>query len=719
MNTQQPPKEPQQQPPKDWRATSEETRATVEEAQRQLAKATELLNPEFNAELGIMRKMLGIGRRVIVPPDQIHAVRGYGITTYQKLPKDTAIFGKGDDGSVYWLNGLTQVIVLATKSFQVPLVNISALDSNRVSFNIDAYAIASLNPDSAAKAAEKIGGDPQGLVRLVTEVTSSELINAAAKMKLEEILEDRSKLVNSATAPIVQALTDLGYNLDVLRITKIRGEAVNLWEKRALAEVSYAATVKTNEAQVAEAENIAQRDEREAEIKATKEQKVAAESRSSRQAIAVGDHEFDLNQVGRDRKKAEEDNQLALRNAELAQEVAMVAVTNEAAKREVQMRRNADIRKEEQQLNANIALAAQQADDNKAQLAQQNSLQRDADRAQADADRHAQEEQAAANLRQKIKEVDANTEATAREISATAEATAVRIQATADAERTRTLATAEADAAAQEAKATASRADAEIKQANATRAKTAAEGLAQAEVAERNAEVAIKEADANRARGLADADVTRARAAAEAEGAHLMRQVEIDAQAALAEVYAASPVLVDLEKIRLQHAHEQNIAQLRLNAQIAMMQALAPQLNVNAKLIGNGTQMGSLLSQILTLSAGYEVLSEEVPVVNGLFRPNGDVNVGSIMRGTSDLLGGVLKDVNPRMFGALTLSSLVDRIIPVVEGEGDLQSFLIGLKEDASFNMVGNIPIAQLLGRAFTSMQTEKEQPSEGEVAQA
>ena len=58
----------------------------------------------------------------------------------------------------------------------------------------------------------------------------------------------------------------------------------------------------------------------------------------------------------------------------------------------------------------------------------------------------------------------------------------------------------------------------------------------------------------------------------------------------------------------------------------------------------------------------------------------------------------VLADVNPRMFSSLKVADLVERLEPVVAGREDLSSALNGIKEDASFRMVGDIPIKSLLG---------------------
>ena len=702
--------------PPTWQETGESTLATVQEAQRQLAKATELLNPNFNPNLSIMRKMLGVGRRVIVSPDQIHAVRGNGPTVYMDLPKQTTIFGFGDAGSVYWYNSLTKVIVLVTKSFQVPIINIGAMDYERVSFAIDAYAIAALDPNAAVKAAEKIGDDPQGLVTLVREVTSSELLNAAAKMRLEEILEDRSRLVEAATDPIVKALTDLGYNLDVLRITGIRGEAVSRWQTRALAEVSKEATIKTNVAQLAETDDIAKREQREAEIEAGKQRIVAEKDRNAREAIAIGEHDFKLEEYNRDLQAAERANQISLQKVNLGQQVELAEVEKQAALQREQMEREAELRGEQQKRLATIALAEQQAADDKAKLAQINSLAREGERAEADAQRLAREERAHAERAREV-----------RQIEAEAEAQALKIQALAVAEQARTHATGQADAAEQEAKAATSRASARIKDAEATRAQTAAQGLAEAEVSSRKAEVALKQAEAEKAQGLARAEVAARDAEVAADRERQLRQVEIDAQATLAQVYAQNPVLVELEQVRMRQGHEQKLAEIRINGQIALMSALASQLDIRAHLIGNGGQMGNVLAQIMSLTSGYEFLSSESPTLKGLLSRNGSNGQGengdggeefallpSVMSGLAGVLGSVTKGMNTRMLASLTVADVVERAVPLMEGESDVATFLKGLQNDTNFNMIANIPVGRLLGTLMNSQSEAEPQADKG-----
>ena len=91
----------------------------------------------LNVEADRARGLLGFGRRILVPADEIHVVVGNGIHTAQ-TSQQSKVFGQAaGEQSQYWLNRLTQVIKLKTISFTVPLLGplgdgIEALDSNKV-----------------------------------------------------------------------------------------------------------------------------------------------------------------------------------------------------------------------------------------------------------------------------------------------------------------------------------------------------------------------------------------------------------------------------------------------------------------------------------------------------------------------------------------------------------------------------------------------------------
>jgi hypothetical protein len=67
------------------------------------------------------RGLFGFGRRILVPPDEIHVVVGDGRHSFM-VAGERAVFGQtADRPSRYWLNALTQVIKLKTIGFTVPI----------------------------------------------------------------------------------------------------------------------------------------------------------------------------------------------------------------------------------------------------------------------------------------------------------------------------------------------------------------------------------------------------------------------------------------------------------------------------------------------------------------------------------------------------------------------------------------------------------------------
>ena len=131
--------------------------------------------------------LLGFGRRIWVPADEVHVVVGQGVHITRSA-KEAKVYGQAGGQPVqYWLNPRTKVIKLKTISFTVRLhgptgQGISALDSNNVSFTLWAHAVAQLDPKRADVAARRIGQDTEGLVRTISQVAMSELIEASAAM---------------------------------------------------------------------------------------------------------------------------------------------------------------------------------------------------------------------------------------------------------------------------------------------------------------------------------------------------------------------------------------------------------------------------------------------------------------------------------------------------------------------------------------------------------
>ena len=297
-------------------------------------------------------------------------------------------------------------------------------------------------------------------------------------------------------------------------------------------------------------------------------------------------------------------------------------------------------------------------------------------------------------------------------IGAKADAEAIRIGAEAAAEKKRTEAQATAAAADFEATAKERDSAAQIKQATATRAKTAAEGLAQAEVAEAKAAAEIKQAEAAQATGFAQAAIAEKDAAVEAGRIRLVAEAELDAEARRAKLYAESPELLALERLDREHWQAIALAKQELDARVAMMVALAPHIQLDAKVIGNGSQMGQIMGQMMTLASGYNVMVND-PTVSSIVGSGGSaISVGGdILSRVLPAVRSAFAGVNPRVFASLTVADALDRLQGVVSGEQDVVTAIQKLRDDANFRMVGNIPVGQILG-VFLGGGGEATQPA-------
>jgi len=676
----------------------------ADQVRDQIRQATKILSPEFSSELSLLHRATGFGRRVVVPANQIHAVRAAGFNKYARLSTETRFFGidsadttTGANESavgvaIYWLNDLTEVIVLGTESFTIPIPTIVTRDADQVRLTITAHAMASLDPRAVSKAAKKIGQNAEDLINSIVQVVISALVTQAAHMRVREMIANYTQLSEAARPEITQALTELGYNLDVLKITNIGGEAVRRWEDEAQARVDKTATEETNKAQLAELENNTQRLEREAELTAQERIKQESENRRAAQDIAEGEHSLSLLQIERRKAEAAKQNEVDRAGVELRQGVESAearktaAINRQQAEQAAELRayeaqKEDELRRQRIEREAQIKLAQTEAEAKRLAAEQTERLEREQARAQADVARLEREETATAERQRQVLEIEAQAQAQAK-----------KIQAEASAQQIRTEAGAKADAAVQEAEAAKARAAAEKVQAEATRAKTAAEGLAKAEVAARNAEVALAQAEADKAAGLAAAEVTEAQARAAAAGEREQRLVEIEAKERLAALYETNSQLYELEQLRIRFAHELELATVQQQTQIAMIQALAQ--NMEIKVVGNAGQMGQILSEMMTLQAGVETAAEEFPFLKSLVSGS-----GKALSNLPGVLGDALKDVQPRMFASLTVADLTERLLAVANGDSDLVEALHGLRKDSNFRVVGNIPVLELLGK--------------------
>ena len=84
------------------------------------------------------------------------------------------------------------------------------------------------------------------------------------------------------------------------------------------------------------------------------------------------------------------------------------------------------------------------------------------------------------------------------------------------------------------------------------------------------------------------------------------------------------------------------------------------------------------------------------------------------MSGLAGVLGSVTKGMNTRMLASLTVADVVERAVPLMEGESDVATFLKGLRNDTNFNMIANIPVGRLIGTLMNS-QGEAESASKAE----
>ncbi|MCB0107122.1 MAG: hypothetical protein KDE53_14475, partial [Caldilineaceae bacterium] len=315
----------------------------ADQVRDQIRQATKILSPEFSSELSLLHRATGFGRRVVVPANQIHAVRAAGFNKYARLSTETRFFGidsadttTGANESavgvaIYWLNDLTEVIVLGTESFTIPIPTIVTRDADQVRLTITAHAMASLDPRAVSKAAKKIGQNAEDLINSIVQVVISALVTQAAHMRVREMIANYTQLSEAARPEITQALTELGYNLDVLKITNIGGEAVRRWEDEAQARVDKTATEETNKAQLAELENNTQRLEREAELTAQERIKQESENRRAAQDIAEGEHSLSLLQIERRKAEAAKQNEVDRAGVELRQGVESAEARKTAA----------------------------------------------------------------------------------------------------------------------------------------------------------------------------------------------------------------------------------------------------------------------------------------------------------------------------------------------------------------------------------------------------
>jgi uncharacterized membrane protein YqiK len=691
-------------------------------------RAEKALN-EFNSSIAALRteadrsrSIFGLGRRIIVPPDEIHVVVGDGRHVFL-LANERKVFGQtADRPSRYWLNPLTQVIKLKTISFTVGLRGINdegieALDSSKVSFRLWAHAVAKLNPDKAEIAAQRVGLDTTGLVNTITEVGTAELVAAAATMSLQDIIASRQRLAEIAFPKVNQILSELGYDLALLTITQLEGMAYHKLVEQAESRISKETSIATNLEQVAEIQDDQARARVEAEIQAATEKKLAYErleaqrevetaTLGQQEALAIRRHQVEVKGIERAKSEAEAAHLTDLARVQLGEQLGKAEVEREAQLARLKAEREAELKLIQQKKAAEVRLVETQAEAERLAVEQVRHIERAAERTEAEARRLREEELAAAQRAKEVALVEANKLGEALTVEAQAQARALQLKV--EAETRMELVQAEA-----EANATEKRAQAAKVRAEATRAEAAASGLAEAEVESARVSVSEKQVAVNRTEGLALAEVARAQAQAEAERMQRLKEVEINAQRQLKELYEQAPVLVDLERMRMQFAHHERVTSLQLEAYVQAFQALAP--GVRIHIYGNGGQASQLLTDVLSLSQGVNLLAEEVPVVGRFLEgvnggssasrqtapeassPNGSSAWFSRMGDLLPYVRQMLASTNPRILSSLKVADLVERLGPVLEGKEDLTTALTHIKNDANFRVIGELPVAPLL----------------------
>ena len=701
------------------RPTRLPTTTDLNRSANEVSATAEMLHTQVD-QINWLPRLLGFGRRVLVPADEIHAVVGDGLHSLM-LSNQREIFGKSAErSSFYWLNPLTQVIKLKTISFTVPIrgyneQGVQALDNSKVSFQLWAHAVAKLNPEKADVAAQRVGVDTTSLLNTITKVGMAELVAAAATMPLVEIISNRQRLAEIAFPKVNQILAELGYDLALLTVTELGGEAYLRLVEQAEARVYKETSIATNLEQIAEIKDRQARERTEAEIRAETEKKLAAErlaaervvnesTLNQQETLDIRRHEVELRQVDRKKATAQASHDANLLGVQLAQKLAEADAANQAELAKLRAEREAELRALEQKRTAALRLAETETEAERQALAQMREIARAAERTEAEAKRLRSEELARAERAKEIALLQTSQAAESLKLEAEAQANALQVQT--DAETKVELVKAEAEATATEKRAQAAKIRAE-----ATRAETAAAGLAEAEVDAARVRVAEQRVAVTRAEGLADAEIKREQATAEVERLKKLKEVEINAQRELVQLYNEAPVLVEIEKLKMNLAHKERITQLQMESYLRAFEALAPSLKV--QVYGNGGQTGKIITDIMGLAQGLRSLGEEVPAVSRLVDGVVDGVVDGALAGESSLasalnLGAFLpyiqqiaRDVNPRMLSTLKVADLVTELGNVVSGQSDLVTALHQLRQDGSFRVIGDLPVLpflQLLG---------------------
>ncbi len=660
-------------------------------------------------QVSLLSKMTGFGKRINVPPDEVHYVVGHGLH-WMKAATEGMIFGKAaKQPTIYWLNSLTQVVKLKTISFTVNLhgvdgLGIKALDEANVPFTLKAHAVASLttsDPQFVEAAAEQVGVDIENLIITITQVGTTQLINAAAKMTLQDIIGSRQKLAEDAYSEVNKVLEGLGYSLKLLTITDLGGEAYEEMIRQATATALQETTVKTNAAELETQRNNEEREREEKEIASKTQQAVYRAELAQEKAelekneeIAAEQHRLEIESIGRSQTLAGRQNEQTMAQLALQKKQSEVQVENDAAialkeaeaaadKEALQAQREDQLAKERQERQAAIDLARTETEQERLAAEQAKTIERDNELARAEAERT----QEVANIR-------ADQEAAVARTRAQAEADATRTKAQAEADAALTKAKAEAEANKEKASAAEALAEAGKLEAEALQAQEAASGLATAEVSARQVEIDAARVEVTRNEGLAQAEVTKAQA-----------EAELAVEQFKAKLYEQAPVLVEIEQLQMRYQHAQHITTIEANARLDALRAIAPQLNLNANLVGSGGQLGTVLAQVLNLINGTQILTQELPALQGILGhgfdnpDNGDFGqiISKVIEQAKPYLTQIADNVQPRMVASLTVSDFLNELGTVASGETSVLEAVENIRQAGAFRVLGDIPVGQIL----------------------
>ena len=212
--------------------------------------------------------------------------------------------------------------------------------------------------------------------------------------------------------------------------------------------------------------------------------------------------------------------------------------------------------------------------------------------------------------------------------------------------------------------------------------------------------------------------MARAQAEAEAERRQRLKEVDINAQKQLVALYDKAPILVELEKLRMQYEHNEKITTLQMDAYLEAFKAIAPGVRVN--IFGNGDQTSNIFNNLMSFTHGLNTASDNIPLLRQFMKDGKDsesLNLLTKFQPFMPYLQDVFADMKPRVFSSLKISDLAERLGPVVAGREDLASALSNIKEDANFRVVGDLPVKPLL--SFLGIDFDKGAEAEESIIDA